>query len=469
MGCCGDDDDGDGGSPLPSLAALPSDLLEPLNACLRYRAHGAANDSTISPMNSNFSALLCEDTLQTILEKLSLPDLARSACVCRLWRSVASDRDIQIRAFMSPWKLRDVIGKPSSGGFWRDNSISRFAVSHRISRGDSVASLAVKYSVQVNRKLELWKDTLESKDFRLSRTKTEYMTCAFSIATHDDGDVSLDGQVVAKKETFRYLGSMLQKDGGINVDDGDSPGDAECWPTKRKHVQQLSVAEMRMLRWFCGHTSDRIRNENIRDRVGVAPIEEKLVQHRLRWFGHVQRRPPDAPVRRGVLQRVDDPTPTCFGLKDYVVVVVWFMGTFSLNSRGFYLYVPTDQVMDIKRLNNMMSDHGIYSRERLLIPVSKPEILVDSTCYIEVDTQSKREVAVLYLDGGPGPDRNVSGLLSGLSTERGKKRVLDSLRRSMQVDDGTAQYYLSISNGDPRAALTRFSEDLRWERHVGLA
>ena len=29
---------------------------------------------------------------------------------------------------------------------------------------------------------------------------------------------------------------------------------AECWPTKRRHVQQLGLAEMRMLRWMCGHT-----------------------------------------------------------------------------------------------------------------------------------------------------------------------------------------------------------------------
>ena len=29
----------------------------------------------------------------------------------------------------------------------------------------------------VNRKLELWRRTLESKGFRLSRTKTEYMMC----------------------------------------------------------------------------------------------------------------------------------------------------------------------------------------------------------------------------------------------------------------------------------------------------
>jgi hypothetical protein len=35
---------------------------------------------------------------------------------------------------------------------------------------------------------------------------------------HEDGVVSLDRQVVAKKETFRYLGSMLQKDGDIDED-----------------------------------------------------------------------------------------------------------------------------------------------------------------------------------------------------------------------------------------------------------
>ena len=32
----------------------------------------------------------------------------------------------------------------------------------------------------------------------------------------------------------------------------------------------------------------------------------KLTQHRLRWFGYVQRRPPEAPVRNGVLERVDN-------------------------------------------------------------------------------------------------------------------------------------------------------------------
>jgi hypothetical protein len=82
---------------------------------------------------------------------------------------------------------------------------------------------------------------------------------------------------------------------------------AEYWATKGQHIQKMSVAEMRMLRWLCGHTrKDRIRNDDIRDKLGVASIQEKLVQHRLRWFGHIQRMPPEASVRSGILSRPEN-------------------------------------------------------------------------------------------------------------------------------------------------------------------
>ena len=45
----------------------------------------------------------------------------------------------------------------------------------------------------VNRKLELWRQTLESKCFRLSRTKIEYMRCDFDGVVQEEGDVSLEG------------------------------------------------------------------------------------------------------------------------------------------------------------------------------------------------------------------------------------------------------------------------------------
>ncbi|KAH1190117.1 Craniofacial development protein 2 [Glycine max] len=73
----------------------------------------------------------------------------------------------------------------------------------------------------------------------------------------------------------------------------------ECWMVKSQHETKVGVAEMRMLRWMCGKTrQDKIRNGAIRERVGVAPIVEKMVENRLRWFGHVERRPVDSVVRR---------------------------------------------------------------------------------------------------------------------------------------------------------------------------
>jgi hypothetical protein len=49
----------------------------------------------------------------------------------------------------------------------------------------------------------------DPKGFRISRTKTKYMRCDFGTTISEDGDVSLGCQVVPKKDTFRYLGSML--------------------------------------------------------------------------------------------------------------------------------------------------------------------------------------------------------------------------------------------------------------------
>jgi hypothetical protein len=69
----------------------------------------------------------------------------------------------------------------------------------------------------------------------------------------------------------------------------------------------MSVVEMRMLRWICDHTrKDRIKNDDIMDKLGVASIQKKLVQHRLRWFGYIQRMSPETSVRSGILSRPEN-------------------------------------------------------------------------------------------------------------------------------------------------------------------
>ncbi|KAJ0172760.1 hypothetical protein K1T71_011899 [Dendrolimus kikuchii] len=70
---------------------------------------------------------------------------------------------------------------------------------------------------------------------------------------------------------------------------------------------------MNMLRWMCGVTrKDRVRNSRIRGSLHVRDIADKLQKCRLRWYGHVLRRPanyvgnkclamptPPGPGRRG--------------------------------------------------------------------------------------------------------------------------------------------------------------------------
>ena len=59
----------------------------------------------------------------------------------------------------------------------------------------------------------------------------------------------------------------------------------------KKQVEEMEVAEMKMLRFAMGVTrKDKIRNEHIRSTVKVEQLGMKMKEGRLRWYGHVMRR-----------------------------------------------------------------------------------------------------------------------------------------------------------------------------------
>ncbi len=67
-----------------------------------------------------------------------------------------------------------------------------------------------------------------------------------------------------------------------------------------------SAMEMRMLRWSLGLTRwDQVANEDVRKRLGVAPIKEKMLESRLRWYGHVVRSAEDSIAKTAM--RIDPP------------------------------------------------------------------------------------------------------------------------------------------------------------------
>ena len=59
----------------------------------------------------------------------------------------------------------------------------------------------------------------------------------------------------------------------------------------KKQVEEMKVAEMKMLRFAMGVTrKDKIRNEYIRGTVKVKRLGMKIREGRLRWYGHVMRK-----------------------------------------------------------------------------------------------------------------------------------------------------------------------------------
>ncbi|GAQ88408.1 LysM domain containing protein [Klebsormidium nitens] len=130
------------------------------------------------------------------------------------------------------------------------------------------------------------------------------------------------------------------------------------------------------------------------------------------------------------------------------------------------------EVTAVKRQNNIISEHSIHVRERLLIPVPDAKFLEGKDCFVETDNYSRREVAVLYVRGSPRGQESLqteaaeggknAGALAR-SKERFREKMVQTLRKGIKVDDATARYYLAQSGWDLRGAYAAFQVDTAWE------
>ncbi|KAE8708370.1 putative Ankyrin repeat protein [Hibiscus syriacus] len=151
---------------------------------------------------------------------------------------------------------------------------------------DDIVLVAEK-KTELNSRLTTWMTALEEKCIRINIEKTQYLCSNFSGNQNDeDVEVCIEGHILPSNDCFKYLGSMIHKDGGV-----DDDVTHQCWAIKKDHVRKMEAVEMRMLRWVCGRTLwDMKPNSAIRKSLGVVPVSEKLREGRLRWFGHVLRR-----------------------------------------------------------------------------------------------------------------------------------------------------------------------------------
>lgn len=69
----------------------------------------------------------------------------------------------------------------------------------------------------VNNKLEIWRQNLKCKRFRLNRTKIEYVECN-DVTREADVEVRIGTQAISKRGSFKYLRSTIQGNDEINED-----------------------------------------------------------------------------------------------------------------------------------------------------------------------------------------------------------------------------------------------------------
>ena len=189
---------------------------------------------------------------------------------------------------------------------------------------------------ELQEKLEAWREALETRGMKISRSKTEYMST--DLDEDQELTIQLDGSSLNRVTNFKYLGSITQSSGDLDREIGHRIQSGwnnwrritgvvcdkrvpvklkgkihkavvrpammyglETAPIKKTEEKKLDVAEMKMLRWMSGVTrEDRIRNEYIRGSLKVVEVSKKVQEARLRWYGHVKRSSEDQIAREAM-------------------------------------------------------------------------------------------------------------------------------------------------------------------------
>lgn len=197
--------------------------------------------------------------------------------------------------------------------------------------GDDVTALQDSF--------DKWRKTLEDNGLRISRSKTEVMSCMFHDTQAPTPDIMLDSVPLPKCTSFKYLGSVVNQQGDCDQDvnhrvsvgwlkwqqntplfcDKRMPVKlkgklystvvrpaltygAKCWTLNSSNLQRMNTTEMKMLRMSAGVTrKDRIRNTHIRGTLHVKEaIGDKIVRERAAWFEKQNRNGPENVVSRAL-------------------------------------------------------------------------------------------------------------------------------------------------------------------------
>ena len=186
-------------------------------------------------------------------------------------------------------------------------------------------------------RLERWRESLEEKGMKLSRSKTEHLVPSGNAESIKLKEYEKDTYTKLPQTTsFKYLGTTIHQEGGCRAEVERRIGRAwdtwrsltgllcdrkvptklkmllykvcirpamlyghGIWPLTNKLEDRLCATEMRMLRYIQSISlEEHKRNEEIRKQAGVEAISVVMRKRRLQWYGHVCRREEREDIKR---------------------------------------------------------------------------------------------------------------------------------------------------------------------------
>lgn len=200
--------------------------------------------------------------------------------------------------------------------------------------------------MEVQEQVNVWNQEIEKYGMKISVGKSKTV-----VVTRDKregrGNIKVNGQPLEVVKSFKYLGSILSEDGTIKEEIGkriqQANGFYQCvrglvwnqevpekckkvlfsmyytpiltyaagtWTTTKRDESRIQAAEMKFLRGIIGKTRrDKIRNVDIRDRIGFPKLQDSIETSKLKWYGHMMRMEEDRVPKRIFMEKIPGRRP----------------------------------------------------------------------------------------------------------------------------------------------------------------
>ena len=181
--------------------------------------------------------------------------------------------------------------------------------------------------------LKIWNDTLKEHNMKINNNKTKVMHIGKKDANIH---IRIEGQLIEQVTHYKYLGVEIDRRGSEEIEIQARIQNtsklynmlkhviigkkevsrktkmtvyktiyrptltygSESWTLNEAQKSKIQAMEMRYLRKVKGVTRmDKIRNDIIREELGIESIMQKLDEQKLRWFGHLSRMMDNRPTK----------------------------------------------------------------------------------------------------------------------------------------------------------------------------